>query len=100
VAKPKAILLIVCIAQSMVVLDTTIVTFESVAERTKALGVFSAVGASGGAVGVLAGGVLTEWLNWRFIFLVNVPVALFGIIAALRVVPNSRHRVEGETRID
>jgi EmrB/QacA subfamily drug resistance transporter len=86
---------------SPAVLSIIIVTFEGVHERTKALGAFSAVTASGGAVGMLAGGVLTEWLNWRFVFLVNVPIALFAIIAAIKFVPNSRHRIEGQkNRVD
>jgi EmrB/QacA subfamily drug resistance transporter len=82
------------------VLSIIIVTFEGVHERAKALGAFSAVTASGSAIGILAGGSLTEWVNWRAIFLVNVPVAAVAIIGALRIVPNSRHRVDGQTRMD
>ncbi|GIF74633.1 MFS transporter [Asanoa siamensis] len=86
---------------SPAVLSIIIVTFEGVADRAKALGVFSAVTASGSASGMLAGGVLTEWLSWRAIFLVNVPIAAIAVIGALRVIPNSRHRVAGErNRID
>jgi predicted MFS family arabinose efflux permease len=86
---------------SPAVLSIIIVTFEKVADRAKALGLFSTVTASGSAAGMLAGGVLTEWLNWRAIFLVNVPIAAVAIIGALRVVPNSRHRLEGQkNRVD
>jgi MFS family permease len=80
---------------SPAVLSIIIVTFESVGDRAKALGSFSAVTASGSAAGILAGGVLTEWLDWRAVFLVNVPIAVLAIVGALRVVPNRRHRIEG-----
>ena len=49
-------------------------TFEEGAERNKALGIWGAVAGSGAAVGVLLGGVLTEYLGWEWIFYVNVPV--------------------------
>ena len=48
--------------------------FEEGAERNKALGIWGAMGGSGAAVGVLAGGVLTKYLGWEWIFFVNVPV--------------------------
>ncbi|NMO52342.1 MFS transporter [Actinoplanes sp. TBRC 11911] len=86
---------------SPAVLSIIIVTFENVGERAKALGSFSAITASGSAAGILAGGVLTEWLDWRAVFLVNVPIAAVAIIGALRVVPNSRYRLEGQkNRVD
>jgi MFS family permease len=78
------------------VLSIIIVTFEGVTDRVKALGSFSAITASGSAAGILAGGILTEWLNWPAVFLVNVPIAAVAIVAALRLVPNSRHRAEGQ----
>ena len=81
---------------SPAVLSIIIVTFEGAKERMKALGTFSAITASGSGAGILAGGILTEWVDWRAIFLVNVPVAAIAIIGALKVVPNSRHRVEGQ----
>ena len=49
-------------------------TFEEGADRNKALGIWGALGGSGAAVGVLAGGVLTKYLGWEWIFFVNVPV--------------------------
>src|SRR5947208_12297501 len=49
-------------------------TFEEGAERNKALGIWGAVAGSGAAVGVLLGGVLTQYLGWEWIFFVNVPV--------------------------
>jgi EmrB/QacA subfamily drug resistance transporter len=65
-------------------------TFEEGAERTRALGVWSAIAAGGGAVGLVLGGVLTEELSWRWVFFVNLPVGVLAIALALRFVPNSR----------
>lgn len=56
-------------------------------ERQRALAAWAAVAASGGAFGVLAGGVLTETLGWKAIFLVNVPVGAGVALAALRILP-------------
>lgn len=58
-------------------------------ERNKALGVWGAVAGAGGAVGVLLGGILTEYLSWRWVFLVNVPVVLMVLPMVLRIVPES-----------
>jgi EmrB/QacA subfamily drug resistance transporter len=85
---------------SPAVLSIIMVTFESMAERAKAFGLFSAITASGGGAGILAGGILTEWLSWRAIFLVNVPIAAIAIIGALRLVPNSRNESQGRKRLD
>jgi MFS family permease len=52
--------------------------------------VWSAISATGGAVGLLLGGVLTSALSWRWIFLVNVPVAVLVMLATIRIVPESR----------
>jgi EmrB/QacA subfamily drug resistance transporter len=68
-------------------------TFTEPRERARALGIWSAALASGGATGALLGGVLTDTLSWRWIFLVNVPVGLAGIIAARAVLPESRGAV-------
>jgi len=56
-------------------------------ERTKALGVWGAVGGAGAAIGVLLGGMLTELVDWRAIFLINIPVGAAVAIAALQAVP-------------
>ena len=58
-------------------------------ERNKALGVWGAVAGAGGAVGVLLGGILTEYLSWRWVFLVNVPVVLLVLPLVVRIVPES-----------
>ena len=65
-------------------------TFAEGAERTKALGIWSAVAVGGGAVGLLLGGVLTDLLSWQWVFFVNVPVGAGAIALALRYVPESR----------
>jgi EmrB/QacA subfamily drug resistance transporter len=65
-------------------------SFEEGPERNKALGVWGALGGSGAAVGVLAGGVLTEYLSWRWIFFVNVPVGAVVLALTPRIVPESR----------
>ncbi|GAA2816463.1 MFS transporter [Streptomyces showdoensis] len=51
-------------------------TFPEGPERNRAFGVFAAVSAGGGAIGLLAGGMLTEWLDWRWVLFVNVPIGL------------------------
>src|SRR5918995_5269076 len=56
-------------------------------ERTRALGAWGVVSGAGAAIGVLAGGVLTDLADWRLIFYVNLPVAVVLAVAALRVVP-------------
>jgi EmrB/QacA subfamily drug resistance transporter len=62
-------------------------TFAEGPERNRALGVWSAVLASGGAVGMLAGGLLTTYAGWRWVLFVNVPVGALALLATLRVVP-------------
>jgi EmrB/QacA subfamily drug resistance transporter len=64
-------------------------TFAEGPDRTKALGVWSAIAAGGAAVGLLMGGVLTDALSWQWCFFVNVPVGIGAIVAAVRYVPES-----------
>jgi EmrB/QacA subfamily drug resistance transporter len=66
------------------------VLFAEGAERNRAMGVWGAVAGSGGAVGVLLGGMLTEWAGWEWVLFVNVPVATLAALAAFRVLPESR----------
>jgi EmrB/QacA subfamily drug resistance transporter len=65
-------------------------TFREGRERNRALGMFGAVASAGGASGLLLGGVITEWAGWRWVFLVNVPIAIVAAIAAPLVVRESR----------
>ncbi|MDQ4082503.1 MAG: MFS transporter [Actinomycetota bacterium] len=61
-------------------------------EPNRALGVFGAVASAGGASGLLLGGIITEWAGWRWVFLVNVPIALAAALAAPRVLRETRER--------
>src|ERR671936_2183021 len=70
-------------------LSIVMTLFEEGAERNKALGVWGAVGGSGAAVGVLAGGVLTKYLGWGWIFFVNLPVGIGALLLCRRFVRES-----------
>src|SRR5215216_7915110 len=72
-------------------LSINMATFKG-SERTRALSVWGAVGGAGAAVGVLLGGVLTELVDWRAIFLINLPVGLALSVAAIKVVPRDLAR--------
>jgi EmrB/QacA subfamily drug resistance transporter len=63
------------------------VTFTEARERAKAFAVFGAIAGTGGALGLLLGGALTQYLDWRWCLFVNVPVAAFALLAGRRVVP-------------
>ncbi|MDT0268265.1 MFS transporter [Streptomyces sp. DSM 44915] len=62
------------------------VMFTDAKERAKAFGVFGAIAGAGAAVGLLLGGVLTEYLDWRWTFYVNVPFAVVAVIGAVLVI--------------
>ena len=79
-------------------LSLVTVIFKEGAERNKALGVWGAVAGSGGAVGVLLGGMLTEWAGWEWVLFVNVPIAAIGALLAPRLLPESRN--EGARHFD
>ncbi|MEF2526259.1 MFS transporter [Streptomyces sp. CS62] len=67
-------------------------TFREGPARSRAFGVFAGVSAAGGAIGLLAGGVLVEWLDWRWVLFVNVPIAATIAVLAARVLHESeRH---------
>ena len=68
--------------------------FAEGAERNKALGIWGAVGAMGATVGVLAGGLLTRYIGWQYIFFLNVPIGAAALALAPKVVPESRLRAE------
>ena len=72
-------------------------TFTDHSERTKALGVWSAIAAGGGAVGLILGGALTQLASWEWIFIVNVPVGVATVLATLRYVPESRADLKHRT---
>ncbi|MBB5937867.1 MFS transporter [Streptomyces zagrosensis] len=68
---------------------TIVTTVFPASGRARALGLWSAAGAAGGASGVLIGGALTEYLNWRWVLLINVPIVVLAF-AAGREVPDGR----------
>ncbi|HEX6887753.1 MAG TPA: MFS transporter [Candidatus Nanopelagicales bacterium] len=74
------------------------VTFHEPKERAKAFGVMGAISGGGAAIGLLLGGVLTEYLSWRWCLAVNTPIAIIAALLARRVVRESR--AEGETSYD
>jgi EmrB/QacA subfamily drug resistance transporter len=65
-------------------------TFAEGKERNTALGFWGAVGAFGAVAGVLLGGVLTDWLSWEWIFYVNIPVGILGLVLAPILLSESR----------
>jgi EmrB/QacA subfamily drug resistance transporter len=75
---------------SAVSLSLVMTLFTEPAERAKAMGVFGFVAAGGGSIGVLAGGVLTNSLDWHWIFLVNLPVGVAVFALSLVLLPSGR----------
>ena len=67
---------------SAVVLGMIVTMFPEPREQAKAIGVYSFVASAGGSIGLLAGGVLTQAINWHWIFFVNVPIGIATAIAA------------------
>jgi EmrB/QacA subfamily drug resistance transporter len=65
-------------------------TFAEGKERARALGVWAAIAIGGSAVGLILGGVLTQYFSWPWIFFVNVPVGIVGFLLSLRLIPESR----------
>ena len=79
-------------------LSLVTVTFTEPKERAKAFGVFGALAGGGAAIGLIVGGVLTEYTSWRWCLGVNVPVALIVAAAAIPLVHESK--AHGDTRYD
>jgi EmrB/QacA subfamily drug resistance transporter len=84
---------------SAVSLSLMMSLFVEPAERAKAMGVFGFVAAGGGTLGVLLGGVLTDVLNWHWIFLVNVPIGVAVCILSFRVLPAGSRQAGGRLDI-
>jgi EmrB/QacA subfamily drug resistance transporter len=80
-------------------LSIIMTTFQDTGERTRALGVWSAIAAGGAAFGLLLGGILTDLVSWRWNFFVNVPVGIATVALAYRIVPES-HADLGHRRFD
>jgi EmrB/QacA subfamily drug resistance transporter len=75
---------------SAVALSLIVTLFTEPAERAKAMGVFGFVAAGGGSIGVLLGGVLTDVLDWHWIFLVNLPIGIAVFALSLVLLPGGR----------
>jgi EmrB/QacA subfamily drug resistance transporter len=80
-------------------LSIIMTTFQDSKERTKALGVWSAIAAGGAAFGLLLGGILTSAISWRWNFFINVPVGAVTVLMAYRYVPESTAEL-GHRRFD
>src|SRR6476661_8610043 len=74
---------------SAVSLSLLMTLFVSTADRAKAMGVFGFVASGGGSIGVLLGGVLTDVLDWHWIFLVNVPIGIAVVLLSTRLLPSA-----------
>ncbi len=77
-------------ATSAVVLGMIVTMFPEPAEQAKAIGVYGFVASAGGSVGLLAGGVLTQAIDWHWIFFINVPIGLATGFFALRLLDDMR----------
>jgi EmrB/QacA subfamily drug resistance transporter len=72
-------------------------TFAEGKERARALGVWAAIAIGGSAVGLILGGVLTQYFSWPWIFFVNVPVGIVTFVLSLRLIPESRDEHAGQS---
>ena len=75
---------------SAVALSLMMMLFTEPAERARAMGIFGFVASGGGSLGVLLGGILTDALDWHWIFLVNVPVGVLVVVLTLAVISGGR----------
>jgi EmrB/QacA subfamily drug resistance transporter len=75
---------------SAVILGMIVTMFPERGEQAKAIGVYSFVASAGGSIGLLAGGAITEVINWHWIFFVNLPIAIGTGLAARRVLRRDR----------
>ena len=75
---------------SAVILGMIVTMFANPREQAKAIGVFAFVASAGAAVGLLAGGILTQFLNWHWIFFVNLPIGVVTVVAARQLIEADR----------
>ena len=80
---------------SAVALSLMMTLFTESVDRAKAMGIFGFVASGGGSIGVVLGGILTDALDWHWIFLVNVPVGVLVVALTLRLVPAARGSAAG-----
>src|SRR6187551_2302813 len=74
---------------SAVILGMIVAMFPQPAEQARAIGIYAFVAAAGGAIGLLAGGALTEAINWHWIFFINIPVGIVTAFLATRLVADN-----------
>jgi EmrB/QacA subfamily drug resistance transporter len=75
---------------SAVILGMIVTMFPEPGEQAKAIGAYTFVAVAGGSIGLLLGGVLTETINWHWIFFVNIPIGVATALAAIRLVPDRK----------
>jgi EmrB/QacA subfamily drug resistance transporter len=75
---------------SAVILGMIVTMFPEPSEQAKAIGVYSFVASAGGSIGLLAGGAITEAINWHWIFFVNLPIALVTAVFAVRLLQRDK----------
>jgi EmrB/QacA subfamily drug resistance transporter len=75
---------------SAVVLGMIVTMFQEPREQAKAIGVYGFVASAGGSVGLLAGGILTQSINWHWIFFVNIPIGIATAVLAVRLIGNDK----------
>jgi MFS family permease len=75
---------------SAVILGMIVTMFPEPAEQAKAIGVYGFVASGGGSVGLLVGGVLTQSINWHWIFFVNIPIAIVTAVLATRLIEKDK----------
>jgi EmrB/QacA subfamily drug resistance transporter len=75
---------------SAVILGMIVTMFPEPREQAKAVGAYTFVAVAGGSIGLLLGGVLTETINWHWIFFVNIPIGVATALAAIRLVPDRK----------
>ena len=75
---------------SAVILGMIVTMFPEPRERAKAIGVFGFVASGGASIGLLAGGVLTQAINWHWIFFVNIPIGIATAVLAMRLLENDK----------
>lgn len=75
---------------SAVILGMLVTMFQEPGERARAMGIFGFVASAGGALGLLAGGLITQLLNWHWIFFVNLPIGLLTVLLGARLIESDR----------
>lgn len=81
-------------------LSIVLTEFKEGKDRNKAMGVWAGVAAGGAAVGVLLGGILTQYFSWRWNFFVNVPVGILVVLASMRLLPHHIGEEDEKLKLD